>query len=91
MSTESARHKTVSYCSRRFRFVEYIPQSIQSIAFSENGECLALSRGDGNLELWGNCEGLYQKKIGIPGKSNLCIEAIAWCGNRLFTGSLAGK
>lgn len=70
--------------------MECIPESIQSISFSEDGLQLALSRGDGNLELWANCGGLFQKKLRIPGKSNLSIETMTWCGNRLFTGNLSG-
>ena len=70
--------------------MECVPESIQSISFSASGEHLALSRGDGNVEVWENYDELYQKKLQIPGKSNSRIEAITWCGSRLYTGSLSG-
>jgi len=87
---EQVEQNLMSRRLKRARFVETVPQSIQGLTFSDDGDKLALSRSDGNLELWVNYDGLFQKKLRIPGKSSRCVQSITWCGNRLFTGCLSG-
>lgn len=81
---------STSYNAHMVRFIDHFPQSIQSLSFSDSGDQLALSRGDGNLELWVNSNGVFYKKLRIPGKLNNSIETLVWCNDRLITGSLSG-
>lgn len=80
----------------RVRFVEYDPQPIHCLSFSDDDVAsgctkLALSRGDGSIEIWTSSDGesIY-KKVWVPGRADFSIEALAWCGDRLFSAGLTG-
>ena len=78
----------------RVRFVEYDPQPIHCLSFHE-GESgsikLALSRSDGSIEVWISSDGeSFYKQIWIPGRTDFSIEALVWCGERLFSAGLTG-
>ncbi len=75
----------------RIRFINQVPQSIQCLSFCKDGKKLALSRGDGSIEIWDSMDGEFFKKMWIPGRVNASIEALQWCGEKLFSGSLTGK
>lgn len=79
-----------TYSAHIVRFIDRLPQSIQSLSFSDSGNQLALSRGDGNLELWWTSGDVFFKKLRIPGRLNNSIETLVWCGDHLITGSLSG-
>lgn len=76
------------------RFVEHTPYPIHCLAFSEgdsSSQRLALSRGDGSIEIWAsNGEGHFYKELWVPGRSDVSIEALVWCGKRLFYAGLTG-
>lgn len=79
----------------RVRFIEHDPQPIHCLAFSDESSKspqLALSRGDGSIEIWrtDNGENFY-KDIWVPGGTDGSVEALAWCSGRLFTSGLTGK
>ncbi len=74
----------------RFRFVSHISVPIQCLSFSSDGTKLALSRSDSNIEVWVYRGGTFVKELWIPGRGNISIESLKWCGSRLFTGSLSG-
>lgn len=74
----------------RIRFIEHVPLAIQCLSFLDDGSKLALSRGDGSIEVWRSRSGTFFKEVWIPGKTNTTIEALQWCEARLFSGSLSG-
>ena len=80
----------------RVRFVEYDPQPIHCLSFhEETSSCikLALSRGDGSIEIWASYDGEsdFFKELWVPGRADFSIEALVWCGGRLFSAGLTGK
>ena len=78
----------------RVRFVEYDPQPIHCLRFDEGESSsikLALSRGDGSIEVWiSSDEESFYKQIWIPGRADFSIEALVWCRGRLFSAGLTG-
>ena len=75
----------------RVRFVNRAPFSIHCLSFLDGGNKLALSRGDGSIEIWDYLKCVFNKKLWIPGRANTSIEDLQWCQERLFSGSLNGK
>ena len=79
----------------RVRFVEYDPQPIHCLRFRNDDESscnkLALSRGDGSVEIWASSDGeSFFKERWIPGRADFSIEALVWCEGRLFSAGLTG-
>ena len=74
----------------RIRFVSQASVPIQCLSFVAGSSKLALSRSDGNIEVWASRTDTFMKELWIPGRANISIESLKWCGNRLFTGSLSG-
>lgn len=79
----------------RVRFVEYDPQPIHCLRFHEEGSGrlkLALSRGDGSIEIWASYDGeSFFKELWLPGRADFSIEALVWCEGRLFSAGLTGR
>ncbi len=79
----------------KVKFIEPDIQPIHCLAFSDDSSSspqLALSRGDGSIEIWSTVDGEnYSKDIWIPGQSNGSIETIVWSSGRLFTSGLTGN
>lgn len=78
----------------RVRFVEYNPQPIHCLRFyEESSSCikLAVSRGDGSIEIWLSSDGeSFFKDVWVPGRADFSIEALVWCEGRLFSAGLTG-
>ena len=75
----------------RVRFIGLTRQAIQCLSFKDDGAKLALSRDDGSLEVWASHSHGWVKELWIPGRTNTSIQALQWCGERLFTGCLSGE
>ena len=79
----------------RVRFIEHDPQPIHCLAFSDispHSPQLALSRGDGSIEIWRTTDGeSFYKDVWVPGRTDGSIETLVWCGGRLFTSGLTGE
>jgi hypothetical protein len=54
--------------AHRCRFAEYVPKAIIAIAFSADGNRMALARYDGDIELWnhGNAEWFAERVRPLP-------------------------
>lgn len=77
----------------RLRFIECDPQPINCLAFSGAADCpkLAVSRGDASIEIWATIDGEdYYKENFLPGRTDTSVEAMVWCGKRLFSAGLTG-
>ena len=78
----------------RLRFIEYDPQPIHCLAFSGSTDRpkLAVSRGDASIEIWATSDGerYYQETL-VPGRTDTSVEALVWCGKRLFSTGLTGS
>ena len=75
----------------RIRFIPHLPQPIHCLSFFDNDVTkLAVSRSDGSLEVWNSINDNFVKELWIPGRASTSIEALQWCGKRLYTGSLLG-
>ena len=77
----------------RLRFIECDPQPINCLAFSGTADCqkLAVSRGDASIEIWATIDGEnYYKENFLPGRTDTSVEAMVWCGKRLFSAGLTG-
>ena len=77
----------------RLRFIECDPQPIHCLAFSGATDCqkLAVSRGDASIEIWATTDGEnYYKESFLPGRQDTSVEALVWCGKRLFSTGLTG-
>ncbi|KNC86809.1 hypothetical protein SARC_01071 [Sphaeroforma arctica JP610] len=72
----------------RCKFVEYVPQPIHCLAFNSDSSLLAVSRADGNIEIWHVADWVMERCI--LGGENVSVEAIAWAGTRLFSAGLDG-
>ncbi|CAH1779967.1 unnamed protein product [Owenia fusiformis] len=72
------------------RFFDYQPKSIQCLAYNSQQDRIAIGRSDGSLEIWSIKDDWFQEKI-IPGSNDNSIEAVAWCGNRVFTAGIQGS
>ncbi|KAL4234748.1 U3 small nucleolar RNA-associated protein 4 [Mactra antiquata] len=72
------------------RFFEWTPKSVQCMSYNPSLKKLALSRGDGSLELWNVAEGWYQEEV-IPGMKDQSIEDLVWQDQRLFSAGLDGN
>ncbi|KAH3668126.1 hypothetical protein OGAPHI_001880 [Ogataea philodendri] len=83
----------------RCRFVDYTPQTVTSLAFSQRSTTdisprnllLAVGRADGSIELW-NPRGRHTnwlKQHTIPGGKGRSVEGLVWCSDdihsRLFS------
>lgn len=75
--------------AHRVRFLDYTPQSISCLAFSDD-EDLAVARSDGSIEIWRSEDQWYQKGI-IPGRLNASVEVLLWCRGNLYSSGLDGK
>ena len=79
----------------RVRFVEYDPQPIHCLRFYEGSSSslkLAVSRGDGSIEIWTSSDGeSFFKDVWVPGRADFSIEALVWCAGRLFSAGLTGR
>ncbi len=79
----------------RVRFIKPEIQPIHCLAFSDDSSSspqLALSRGDGSIEIWRTVDGAsYYKDVWIPGQSNGSVESLVWSSGRLFTSGLTGS
>eukprot|EP01134_Creolimax_fragrantissima_P004669 CFRG4669T1 len=73
----------------RCKFVEYKPEPIHCLAFSRNESLLAVSRADGDIEIW-NVEADWVLERCIRGGENVSVEALAWVEQRLFSAGLDG-
>ena len=78
----------------RLRFIECDPQPIHCLAFSSATDRpkLAVSRGDASIEIWATNDGeqYYQETL-VPGRTDTSVEALVWCGKRLFSTGLTGR
>ena len=78
----------------RLRFIECDPQPIHCLAFSgaTDRPKLAVSRGDASIEIWATNDGeqYYQETL-VPGRTDTSVEALVWCGKRLFSTGLTGR
>ena len=75
--------------AHRVRFLDYTPQSIHCLAFSDD-EDLAVARSDGSIEIWSPENHWYQKGV-IPGRTNSSIEVLLWCEGNLYSSGLDGR
>ena len=72
------------------RFIDHYSNAIHCLNFNDDCSKLALSRDDGSIEVWSAEYRVYIKELWIPGRANTSIEALQWCGDKLFTGCLSG-
>ena len=78
----------------RLRFIEYDPQPIHCLAFSgaTDRPKLAVSRSDASIEIWATNDGEhYYLETLVPGRTDTSVEALVWCGKRLFSTGLTGS
>ena len=91
----SDTHPNPSMDIHRVRFVQYDPQPVHCLRFHEEGSGrlkLALSRGDGSIEIWTSYDGEgFFKDLWVPGRTDFSIEALVWCAGRLFSAGLTGR
>eukprot|EP00124_Ichthyophonus_hoferi_P004736 Ihof_evm1s562 gene=Ihof_evmTU1s562 len=74
----------------RCRFVDYIPEAIHCMAFNGDGSLLVVSRSNADIELW-NVSQTWTLQQRFVGGENASVEAVAWCGDRLFSAGLHGQ
>ena len=79
----------------RLRFIHCQPQAIHCLAFSTAHvprPKLAVSRGDASIEIWLSVDGeSYYKDWTVPGRTDTSIEALLWCGHKLYSAGLTGE
>ena len=80
------------YKVHRVRFVEFIPEAINCLAFEGcDSPRLAVSRQDGTIEIWSTTEkSRWSKDFVIPSRKGRSIESLTWCKSRLFSAGLEG-
>lgn len=71
------------------RFFDYQPEAIHCLAYEEEFQRLAVSRSDGSIEIWNQQENFLLEKL-LPPNENRSVEAVVWCGKRLFSAGLHG-
>ncbi|XP_049860370.1 U3 small nucleolar RNA-associated protein 4 homolog [Schistocerca gregaria] len=71
------------------RFYNLEPRAIHCIAYESSHRKLAVSRADSSLEIWDVSNAPHVERF-IPGASDSSIEALSWCGTRLFSTGLQG-
>lgn len=71
------------------RFYELEPRAIHCMAYESTRKQLALSRSDSSVEVWNLAHTPHIERT-IPGRGNSSVEAVAWCGQRLFSAGLQG-
>ena len=79
----------------RLKFLDVKPSPILSLSFSNVKSCqkLAISRGDGSIEIWNVVNEDKRElchQITIPGREDVSVDSILWCGERLFSAGLTG-
>ncbi|XP_065184364.1 U3 small nucleolar RNA-associated protein 4 homolog [Sycon ciliatum] len=75
----------------RVRFLQHNPSAIQCLAFQDGSSParLALSRENGNVEIWQNDQAWAQTMV-LHASKEECAESILWYGDRLLSAGLSG-
>ncbi|KDR20318.1 U3 small nucleolar RNA-associated protein 4 homolog [Zootermopsis nevadensis] len=71
------------------RFYDLEPRAIHCMAYESTQRKLAVSRSDSSIEVWDLAHTPHIERT-IPGRVNSSVEAITWCGERLFSAGLQG-
>ncbi|KAJ1630698.1 hypothetical protein T492DRAFT_613417 [Pavlovales sp. CCMP2436] len=74
----------------RCRFVDWMPSSIECLAFGADCSRLALGRANGDIEIF-SLGSSWQRELTIRGAAGMSARSLAWGdGSRLFSAGLDG-